>query len=55
MSHLIKNGFMKNYQYWNKHEEERLNKAEMRYLYLEKKVPAGVKEDHDDVNETDIL
>jgi hypothetical protein len=27
----------------------------MRYSYLEREVPTGFKEDHDDVNETDIL
>jgi hypothetical protein len=27
----------------------------MRYSYLEREVPTGVKEDHDDVNETNIL
>jgi hypothetical protein len=29
MSHLIKYGFMENYQCWNKHREEELNEAEM--------------------------
>jgi hypothetical protein len=55
MSHLIKNGFMEDYQCWNKHEEKGLNEAEMRYSYLEKKFPTGVEEDHDNVNEVDIL
>jgi hypothetical protein len=54
-SHLIKYGFMKDYQCWDKHGEEGLNEAEMRDSYLEREVPTGVKEDHDDVNETDIL
>jgi hypothetical protein len=27
----------------------------MRDLYVERDVPTGVKEDHDDVNEADIL
>jgi hypothetical protein len=27
----------------------------MRYSYLEREVPTGVEEDHDDVNETNIL
>jgi hypothetical protein len=27
----------------------------MRYSYLDRKVPTGVKEDHDDVNEANIL
>jgi hypothetical protein len=27
----------------------------MRYSYLEREVPTSFKEDHDDVNETDIL
>jgi hypothetical protein len=55
-SHLIKHGFMEDYQCWNKHEEEGLNEAEMRDSYLEREVPTGVEEDHDDdVNEPDIL
>jgi hypothetical protein len=55
-SHLIKHGFMKDYQCWNKHGEEGLNEVEMRDSYLEREVPTGVKEDHDDdVNESDIL
>jgi hypothetical protein len=54
-SHLIKHGFMEDYRCWNKHGEEGLNKAEMRYSYLERQVPIGVEEDHDDVKETDIL
>jgi hypothetical protein len=55
MSHFIKNGFMKDYRCWNKHGEEELNKAEMRESYLEREVLTGVKEDHDNVNEADIL
>jgi hypothetical protein len=35
--------------------EEGLNEAEMRDSYLERKIPTSVKEDHDDVNEADIL
>jgi hypothetical protein len=55
-SHLIKHGFMEDYRCWNKHGEEGLNEAEMRDSYLEREVPTGVKEDHDDdVNELDIL
>jgi hypothetical protein len=38
-----------------KHGEEGLNEAEMRDSYLEREVPTSVKEDHDDVNEVDIL
>jgi hypothetical protein len=38
-----------------KHGEEGLNEAEMRDSYLEREVPIGVDEDHDDVNEADIL
>jgi hypothetical protein len=54
-SHLIKHGFMEDYQCWNKHGEEGLNEAEMRDSYMEREVPTGV-EDHDhDVNEPDIL
>jgi hypothetical protein len=52
-SHLIKHGFMEDYQYWNKHEEEGL--TEMRNSYLEKEVPTGVEEQHDDVKEAYIL
>jgi hypothetical protein len=55
-SHLIKHGFMENYRCWNKHGEEGLNEAEMRDSYLEREVPTGAEEDHDDdVNEPDIL
>jgi hypothetical protein len=54
-SHLIKYGFMEDYQCWNKHGEEGLNKAEMRDSYLEREVPTDVEEGHDDVNEADIL
>jgi hypothetical protein len=54
-SHLIKHGFMEDYRCWNKHEEEGLNEVEMRYSYLEREVPTGVEEYHDDVNEADIL
>jgi hypothetical protein len=54
--HLIKHGFMEDYRYWNKHEDDGLNEAEMRDSYLEREVPTGVEEDHnDDVNEPDIL
>jgi hypothetical protein len=52
---LIKNGFMENYRCWNKHGEEGLNEAEMIDSYLKREVPIGVKEDHDDMNEADIL
>jgi hypothetical protein len=54
-SYLIKNGFMEDYRYWNKHGDEGLNETEMRELYLERDVPNGVEEDQDDVNEADIL
>jgi hypothetical protein len=54
-SHLIKHGFMEDYQCWNKHREEGLNETEMRDSYLERKVPTGVEEEHDDVNEGDII
>jgi hypothetical protein len=54
-SHLIKYGFMENYRCWNKHEEERLNEVEMSDSYMEREVPTGVEEDHDDVNEAGIL
>jgi hypothetical protein len=55
MSHLIKHGFMEDYQCWNKHGEEELNEAEMIDSYLERELPIGVKEEHDDVNEADAL
>jgi hypothetical protein len=54
-SHLIKHGFMEDYRCWNKHGEEGINEAEMRDSYLEREVHTGVEEDHDDVNEADIL
>jgi hypothetical protein len=47
-SHLIKHGFMEDYRCWNNYGEEGLNEAEMRDSYLEREVPTGVKEDHDD-------
>jgi hypothetical protein len=55
MSHLIEHGFMEDYRCWNKYGEEGLNEAEMRNSYLEREVPTGVEEEHDDVNEADIL
>jgi hypothetical protein len=54
-SHLIKNGFMEDYRCWNKHWEERLNESEIRDPYLGREDSTGVEEDHDDVDETDIL
>jgi hypothetical protein len=54
-SHLIKHGFTEDYRCWNKHGEEEINEAEMRDSYLESEISTGVKEDHDDVNKTDIL
>jgi hypothetical protein len=54
-SRLIKHGFMEYYRCWNKHGEEGLSEAEMRDSYLEREVPTDVKEDHDDVNKTNIL
>jgi hypothetical protein len=35
--------------------EEGPNEAEMRDSYLKREVPTGVEEDHDDLNEVDIL
>jgi ribosomal protein S15P/S13E len=55
MSHLIKHEFMEDDRCWNKHGEEWLNEAEMRDSYMESEVATGVEEDHDVVNETDIL
>jgi hypothetical protein len=47
---------MEDYQCWNTQGDEGLNEAEMRDSYLEREVPTGVEEDHDDdVNEPDIL
>jgi hypothetical protein len=54
-SHLIKHGFMEDYRCWKKYGEEGLNEAEMRDSYLEREVPSSVEEDHDDVNEANIL
>jgi hypothetical protein len=54
-SHLIKHGFMEDYRCWNKLGEEGLNEAEMRDLYVKRRVPTGVEEDHNDVNKIDIL
>jgi hypothetical protein len=54
-SHLIKHGFMEDYQSWNKQGEEGLNEVEIRYSYVEREVPTGVEEDHNNVNEADIL
>jgi hypothetical protein len=53
-SHLIKHGFMEDYRCWNKHVDEGLNEAKMRDSYVEREVPTAV-EDHNDVNEADIL
>jgi hypothetical protein len=52
---LIKNRFMEDYRCWNKHGEEGLNEAEMRDSYLEREVHTVVEEEHNDVNEADIL
>jgi hypothetical protein len=52
---LIKHGFMEDYRCWNKHGEAGLNEAKMRDSYLEREVPIDVEEEHDDVNETNIL
>jgi hypothetical protein len=46
---------MEDYRCWNKHGEEGLNEAEMRYSYVEREVPTGVEEDHNNVNEAGIL
>jgi hypothetical protein len=55
-SHLIKDGFMEDYQCWNKHGEEWLNETEIRDSYLEREVSTGVEDEHDDeVNQADIL
>jgi hypothetical protein len=54
-SHLIKHGFMEDYQCWNKHGEEGLNQVEMRDSYLEREVPTNVDDHDDDVNKPDIV
>jgi hypothetical protein len=54
-SYLIKNGFMEDYRCWNKHGEEGLNEEEMRDSYLEREICTSVEENHDDVNEANIL
>jgi hypothetical protein len=46
---------MEDYRCWNKYGKEGLNEAEMRDSYMESEVPTGVEEDHDNVNEVDIL
>jgi hypothetical protein len=46
---------MEDYRCWNKHGGEGLNEVEMRDSYLEREVPNGVEEEHNDVNEADIL
>jgi hypothetical protein len=46
---------MEDYRSWNKHGEEGLNEVEMRDSYVEREVSTSVKEDHDDMNEADIL
>jgi hypothetical protein len=46
---------MEDYRCWNKHGEEGINEAELWDSYLEREVPTGVKEGHDDTNEADIL
>jgi hypothetical protein len=55
MPHLIKHGFIEDYRCCNKHGEDGLNEVEMRDSHLESEVPTGVKEEHDNVNEADIL
>jgi hypothetical protein len=47
--------FMDDYRCSNKYGEEGLNESEIRDSHLEREVPIGVKKDHDDVNEADIL
>jgi hypothetical protein len=54
-SHLIKYGFMEDYWCWNKYGDEGLNEAKMMNSYLERKVPTDIEEEHDDMNEADIL
>jgi hypothetical protein len=46
---------MEDYQCWNKHGEEGINETVMRDSYLEREVHTSVEEDHDDVNEANIL
>jgi hypothetical protein len=46
---------MEDYRCWNKHGEEGLNEEEMRDSYLEREICTGVEENHNDVNEANIL
>jgi hypothetical protein len=46
---------MEDYRCWNKHGEEGLNEAKMRDSYAKREVSTSVEEDHDDVNDADIL
>jgi hypothetical protein len=46
---------MEDYRCWNKHGEEGLNEVELRDPYLEREVTTCVEEEHNDVNEADIL
>jgi hypothetical protein len=46
---------MEDYQCCNKHGEEGLNLAEIWDSYLEREVLTNVEEEHNDVNEADIL
>jgi hypothetical protein len=46
---------MEDYRCWNKHGKEGLNEEKLRDSYMERDVPTGVEEDHNDVNEVDIL
>jgi hypothetical protein len=54
-SQLNKHGLMEDYRSWNNHGLEEINEAEMRDSYLEREVHTSIEEDHDDVNEVDIL
>jgi hypothetical protein len=37
------------------HGEEGLNEAKMRDSYMKREVPTGIEEDHNDMNNADIL
>jgi hypothetical protein len=52
---LIEHEFMEDYHCSNKHGKEAFNEADMRDSYLEREVPTGVEEEHDDVNEAYIF
>jgi hypothetical protein len=55
MSYLMKHRFIEDYQCWNTYGQKGFNEVEMDDSNLKRKVPTGIEEEHDDVNEADIL